>query len=782
MRRPCGEHVETTITHRLRASGFHSFLILVLLAFPAGGDKTLPRAEDVTKLAQAAESTAAGFRTQSAKLRFQYEYSGRFLNTADRRRLHQLAKSASERLEEIAQSQRKLKAVIEQYQGDDWDDRYGETGLWRKLFNDLYVTCVKKLQADLYVALCAQGPDKKETLHAMLAQMDALRDSYDTAYLQLARAKALGLLSRTDPTRIAQARKEFDLLAERSDMRHSTAFKIAIERIKLLGPGPEDRLSKLTDELAQSTDVNDLELILSLAILQRRLNRPEAFEKTVRNWPQIENLLGSLTLADLSSRLGDRQFDFRKVTILEAELAAQAAWADGPETHANLLRRLAPNQKLQTPLVFYVTALASARTSPIEAGNLLIKAATLQKQSKSDRLDIEAEKIAEQAAMLLCNSYLTGQADHSMLLGVLMSYRNIAGEPTNEQLDYCYAVALMETGQKEKGAELLRKIAQDPMATRRHRAKLDLIENRVINDYFRHRKNKAEIAADLLDLLQSCTAHDEPYSVRTEAINLYCRLLLDSKNRSEAKAVLNVLTETEIANDPNLNVFKSKALRHLDRLDGSAECLVKICCPEDHEYVREAHSLLVQSISTIEQLQNETSDFSGFLDNALKIAQYCRTMSTSTGSSIPVSHAGLLLAEVSLLKVVEAGGELSQIEEMLDNLPGDYRNNSMDFFRCRARLLAAQGKFDVAAGLWAKVAEIQKGRSASPGQRNWQWWRAKYYELHCCSKIPQTQGKDVVHNIEVLRSSFTDIPALWAERLSLLKQQCLKDDDSTRRL
>ena len=26
--RPCGEHVETTITHRLRASGFHSFLIL----------------------------------------------------------------------------------------------------------------------------------------------------------------------------------------------------------------------------------------------------------------------------------------------------------------------------------------------------------------------------------------------------------------------------------------------------------------------------------------------------------------------------------------------------------------------------------------------------------------------------------------------------------------------------------------------------------------------------------------------------------------------------------
>jgi hypothetical protein len=39
--RPCGEHAETTITHRLRASGFHSFFIplLVLLSFQAAGCK-----------------------------------------------------------------------------------------------------------------------------------------------------------------------------------------------------------------------------------------------------------------------------------------------------------------------------------------------------------------------------------------------------------------------------------------------------------------------------------------------------------------------------------------------------------------------------------------------------------------------------------------------------------------------------------------------------------------------------------------------------------------------
>ena len=757
-------------------------LAFSLLVSTAGGGGTLPTAEDIDRLAENAKSISSGFKTASNELRFQYEYSGRFLKPADKEKLRTLAAQGSEQLRKIAESQQEIKSRIEAYEGDDWDDRYGETGLWRKLFADLYESNVHKCEIDFHLALCSAPPAQEKTLHEILTRIDSLTESYDTAYMHFLRAKALGLLGRTGAAYGLSARRKFDLLAERSDMRHSTAFKIAIERIKLLGPGPEDRLSKLTDELAQSTDVNDLELILSLAILQRRLNRPEAFEKTVRNWPQIENLLGSLTLADLSSRLGDRQFDFRKVTILEAELAAQAAWADGPETHANLLRRLAPNQKLQTPLVFYVTALASARTSPIEAGNLLIKAATLQKQSKSDRLDIEAEKIAEQAAMLLCNSYLTGQADHSMLLGVLISYRNIAGGPTNEQLDYCYAIALMETGEKEKGAELLRKIAQDPTATRRHRAKLDLITSAITRDHYTDPNKRADVSRDLLDLLEKCSEQNDPAFVRPDAIRIYCQLLLQSPQTNEAQKVLNILTDSEVRNSADLKAFKSKALRYLDRLHESAECLAGVCQTDNPEHALEAGKLLVLIIERFEQLQYSSADPAKLQKNSLAIARYCERISLSGYGLIPAGQAQLYVAEISLFDAAKNPQKLAQIDKLLGNLPDKYKGDHLDFLRCRARLLAEQGKFAAAGGLWAKVASIEKRRSAQPNRRNAQWWRAKYYELHSFSKIPQTQDKDVAHSIEVLQSSFANIPPLWAERLNLLKQQCLKDDDSTRRL
>ena len=67
-------------------------LAFSLLALPASGIETLPTAEDINKLAEAAEATAGDFIAATNELRFQYEYSGKFLDTADKGRLGRLAK------------------------------------------------------------------------------------------------------------------------------------------------------------------------------------------------------------------------------------------------------------------------------------------------------------------------------------------------------------------------------------------------------------------------------------------------------------------------------------------------------------------------------------------------------------------------------------------------------------------------------------------------------------------------------------------------------------------
>ncbi|GAI12323.1 unnamed protein product, partial [marine sediment metagenome] len=114
---------------------------------------------------------------------------------------------------------------------------------------------------------------------------------------------------------------------------------------------------------------------------------------------------------------------------------------------------------------------------------------------------------------------------------------------------------------------------------------------------------------------------------------------------------------------------------------------------------------------------------------------------------------------------------LLEANKLLNNLAADARDDNVDLLRCRARLFCKQAKFDKAARLWAKIAKIQKNKLTVANQQSWKWWRAKFYELHCWSKCPQAKKKEVLHTIEVLENSFTDIPPLWAEKLSSLKQE-----------
>ena len=92
----------------------------------------------------------------------------------------------------------------------------------------------------------------------------------------------------------------------------------------------------------------------------------------------------------------------------------------------------------------------------------------------------------------------------------------------------------------------------------------------------------------------------------------------------------------------------------------------------------------------------------------------------------------------------------------------------VNFLRCRARLLAEQGKFNKAAKVWAQVAQMRKKDMTPENQRSWKWWRAKFYDLDCWSKSPKTQKQEVLHTIDVLKNSFDNIPPLWAEKLNLL--------------
>jgi hypothetical protein len=650
----------------------------------------LPGAEDIEATAKEVRLISDTFFQQSFELRMQYEYSGKFLTQKDKENLRELAKRASDDLHTIAENQRKLKHQIEDYQGEDWDERYGVTGLWRKLSTGLYATKLAKYEIDYYFGLAVDWSILNKTLQELREEVISLDTVFSSTNSRLLRAKILAL-AKIDSAWNISATDILNSLMDQANVPEAIYFRAAIERLKLAHLVTPEPLDSLAQKITQSSCSDDFELVLSLASLRRRYD-PNGLEKTVSLWPQTEDFLSSLALSDLSYRFTTKQQteqNLQQISVFEAELAAQAARKNEAKDHKTLLDYLSSTEKFQTPLILYVTALAFADTSPAKAVNLLVKASKLAQSEQSDKLNVEPFKISEQAARLAYNLFAEDSTHCELVLEAFENYIKIGGDQIDRELEYLYSSALNDCGFSEESKELLRKIANRPTGRWRNRARFELTVNAIRQKQY---------------------------------------------------------------NDPEQ---KSGLLRQFSGL---------IVENKDCEHVEAVKELLSEVVGEIEAYELKTGDFTKMMRDFKKTAHFCYECS-------PDQQSGLLLVEACVLTAGKDKEKLSEAEKLLDNITRNIDVNDVDFVRCRASLLGEQDKFDQAAELWAQVAEMRKSQLTATNQRSWKWWRAKFYELRCWAQCPQTKKKDVLHTIEVLENSFVDIPALWAEKLNLLKQQ-----------
>ncbi|MHC4157467.1 MAG: hypothetical protein ACYSSO_00155 [Planctomycetota bacterium] len=739
-------------------------VVSFLVAAAGSTNNTLPTAQDVNHLSEMARLTTDTFMQESFELRMKFEYYGKFPTQKDQNNLYQLAKKAGDDLQAIAEKQQELKKQIEDYQGRDWDDRYGSTGLWRKLASDLYATKLAKCEIDYHSGLTVDWSPLNKTLGQLRERIISLDTAHSSPNSQLLRAKILAL-ARIDSAWNVLATDILNSLIARPDVPETIYFRAAIERFKLAHLETPESLTALVQKLAQSSCSDDFELLLSLALLQRRYD-PGGSEKTINLFPQTKHFLGLLFLSDLSHRIEDgrlREQPIQQVSVFEAELAAQAAWKNETKNYKMLLDYLVIQEKFQTPLILYVTAIASAESSPIKAVHLLIRSSKLQKLQKSDKLDVEDYKIAEQAAQLAYNLFLQDENNCQLAIETFENYLFIAGKKIDEELEYLYSTILNDCGRTAKSKELLEKMANRPAGHWRNKAKLDLIVQAI-----QHNEavvpDEASLLTELSNLIAACSEHDQ--QIKEEATAIYCRLLLESKDKESAQKILKILTDVNTEVNPTLNIFKANALQQLARLDESAQCLASTLDLNNCDLSDTAMLLLSEIVDKIDMLEVQANNFPKMMQDCKQLAHFCYDCLDDQEQQ----QAGLFLAEVAVFAAAKEQKELSAIDKLLNDLPKDGSDNDIDLLRCRARLFTEQGKFDEAGRLWSQICEIRKNELPNANQRSFKWWRAKFFELYCFSKLPQTQKEDVLHTIEVLENSFTNIPPLWAEKLNLLKE------------
>lgn len=732
----------------------------LLFAFTAGFADGIPTAKDISNLVEEADQTAKTFTQESFELRMSYEYNGGFLDPNDKQNLRNLAKKAGLRLQTILDNQEALKQQIEDYTGQDWDRLYGTTGLWRRLSTDMYRANLNKCEIDFYLALSADQPQRNTIARDMLSRLDSLKQSHDAAYVQFLNARTLALLACTDSTYKLLAKKEFDQLGIRSDMIHATVFKISVERIKLLGETEAGQLDKLANELSRSDCADDPEVVLPLAFLTRNLKGHQAFERTVNLFPQTTNVLGSVILSNLSYRARQR-LGTEQMSVFEAKLAVNTAWKDNVEKHTLVLNYLAEKDRFQTPLILYVTAAAAADSSPKKAHALLIKASRLQHAQRCDMLDIDARDLARQAAIMAYKMLNRNRLDCDSAVAAFENYLEIA-KRIEKGPEYIYTIVLTRCGKVAESTRLLQKIAGRNRGIFRNKAKLDLIVQQMQKSNLENQEERERILEQLSSLIDECRRRRE---TRTEAVIIYCGLLLEKEDMALARKVLNILSTERVMLNPALVLLQSKALRLTGRLNEAAADLAKYIAIGKDSFCDEVVQLLTQAIDDIDRLQAENNDsqFQSLIENLHKLAEFSHRCVDSQISTLFTAETGIFTAKKDTEK-------LSQIQMTLEDLIKKDINN-VDLLRCRARLLTEQGRFKESAELWAQICKIRKDETPSPNQRSRKWWRAKFYELSCWSRIPKTKKADVVHTIEVLENSFADIPPIWAEKLKLLKQQ-----------
>ncbi|MHC4293333.1 MAG: hypothetical protein ACYSTX_03485, partial [Planctomycetota bacterium] len=461
---------------------FYLFLLFLSILFWIEPAVAVVGPEDVNQLEESARLALDNFYRESFDLRMQYEYSREFITIEHREKLKQIARDTSEKLKSISTEQRMLKKQVEDYEGQDWDSLYGKTGLWRKISWDIHVTDLSTYQTDYYLAITLEGTAKEDLAGQLKEKINEIEINYITAGTRLLKAKIFALLSKKDLRYKDLALKELEIFMIYSDVERPVAA--AVEKLKLIESVEAEQLNSLINILSQNRGGRYLELLLSVAFLQKQYDF-EGFEGTIELFPEIEKTVGSLSLAELLAQFEKDQLtlqQLQKKRVLEIELAALAAWEKAPESKEELLQNFLKVDKFKTPLVTYTAASSIAQSSPEQSVELLIESSQLQELQESERLSISALEIAEQAAWFAFSLFEDDKSYCKITIRAFDNYFRIVDSSHDEELEYLHAVVLKECGQIQKSKQLLKKIADNIEGQWRQKAIMELAADFIRNN------------------------------------------------------------------------------------------------------------------------------------------------------------------------------------------------------------------------------------------------------------------------------------------------------------
>lgn len=710
----------------------------------------------IADLSERARATGDAFLQQSQPIREAYEFEGGFADREDREDLRRMAGEAVSILEEIESVQRALKSQMESYSKSDWDDKFGQTGAWAGIVSGVHETTVIKCQINYYLAEAVEGRQREEILKQIIEQINSLEKSTRSDDTIVLKAKATCLLCESDISYKPSALYLLNGLGERFDEDNPLYYRVGLERLKFTDMPGDESSSDLTGKFLRSACSGDVEVAVSLGLLDRRVSDRDAIEKVVAAVPASGGVFGRILIGRIADRVAEKK-SLSGFTVFEAELGVQAALGDS-SVDISVLESLSGHRDFQTPLVLYTTAIRLAESEPEKAVDMLIRASQKRQRSNGAEQKMDLELIARQGGQLAYNLFLEDNSKFPIAKRAIENYLHLAGAGAEAEMEYLYVSVLDAGGEPAKSKQVLRQIADRGNSFWSRKAKFDVIVDDITNEQAENQVKADEGFGRLREfILGEWEVDKRNNQLRVRAIRVYCMSLLAMGESEYAREVLSLLDEAADTSGVNASLFRAKALQQLSDLAGASRYMLEAIMDD-------SGSLGPTVLELVGQINDRIDDYDGdVVEDVWELARF----SYKTVKKEPRST--LIFSEISILR---AGGErvmLSEVEGLLDGLENLVVEYDIDYLRCRARLLTCLGEYGKAAYLWGRIAGVRKGDMKEDGLPTWKWWRARYFELYCLGEQADCEAESLLHTIEVLESSYSSIPSPWGEKIEILK-------------
>lgn len=446
-------------------------------------------AEQLQQNAAAARSVISEFMRASAHFRLLLKYRGDLDDKDSKDKLLEISRKASARLEKIYLLQQGLCRQIEESTDKKWDERYGQTGLWRKASADVLQSKLYKAQLS-YFAAAGSGMEKRtQILHDTIMVCQSLGSDGD-----LLKGRCQRLLSNDDATYKIHAINTLGDILARSDTAEGVYLAASITRLRLSEKCDNKQIQKLAKAISTSNLCDDFELNLKLAFLQiATCRQSELLEEVITKFPDTALFVGRIILADIAANQSHNRLIAK--SEFEIELAIRSVINNGPAQYTELLERLCNDNGLGGRLFYYALAQACCQTKPKDAVEYYLKAAT---QPASEMLEVSPIEIAVQAAQLAYQIYCDDQTYCNAALGALEYYHQLAAADADEEMLWVYTAVLYDCGDETKAVKILKVIAEANGAFSRE-AKLDLTVHKIRRNQIRTDKQLIEAVEILAD-------------------------------------------------------------------------------------------------------------------------------------------------------------------------------------------------------------------------------------------------------------------------------------------